>query len=118
MAKEQEKSLLFDAPGPKALKKIRIANIVACVVFALIVIALLLRLSNPPEGENQLSWALWNPAVESEAWSDFYLPGLWMTLKASLLAVAGSIVFGLLFGLLRLLPSLILRSISAVVVEF
>lgn len=118
MAKEQEKSLLFDAPGPKALKKIRIANIVACAVFALIVIALLLRLSNPPEGENQLSWALWNPAVESEAWSDFYLPGLWMTLKASLLAVAGSIVFGLLFGLLRLLPSLILRSISAVVVEF
>lgn len=118
MAKKQEKSLLFDAPGPKALKKIRIANIVACVVFALIVIALLLRLSNPPEGENQLSWDLWNPAVEAEAWSDFYLPGLWMTLKASLLAVVGSIVFGLLFGLLRLLPSLILRSISAVVVEF
>ncbi len=118
MAKEQEKSLLFDAPGPKALKKIRIANIVACVVFALFVVALLLRLSNPPEGENQLSWDLWNPAVESEAWSDFYLPGLWMTLKASLLAVAGSIVFGLLFGLLRLLPSLILRSISAIVVEF
>lgn len=118
MAKEQEKSLLFDAPGPKALKKIRIANIIACVVVALLVIALLLRLANPPEGENQLSWQLWNPAIESEAWTDFYLPGLWMTLKASLLAVVGSIVFGLLFGLLRLLPNMLLRGIAAIVVEF
>lgn len=118
MAKQREQSLLFDAPGPRALKKIRIANIIAACVFAICVIALLMRLSNPPEGENQLSWVLWNPALESEAWIDFYLPGLWMTLKASLLAVIGSIVFGLFFGLCRLLPNFIIRSASAVVVEF
>ena len=118
MAKQREQSLLFDAPGPRALKKIRIANIIEACVFAICVIALLMRLSNPPEGENQLSWVLWNPALESEAWIDFYLPGLWMTLKASLLAVIGSIVFGLFFGLCRLLPNFIIRSASAVVVEF
>ncbi len=118
MAKQREQSLLFDAPGPKALKKIRLANIIAGCIFAIAVIAILMRLSNPPEGENQLSWVLWNPALESEAWIDFYLPGLWMTLKASLLAVVGSIVFGLFFGLCRLLPNFIIRSVSAVIVEF
>ncbi|MDZ7549620.1 amino acid ABC transporter permease [Bifidobacteriaceae bacterium NR047] len=118
MAKKREQSLLFDAPGPKALRKIRIANIIAGFLFAVVVVAILMRLSNPPEGENQLSWVLWNPALESEAWIDFYLPGLWMTLKASLLAVVGSIVFGLLFGLLRLLPNFLIRGVSAIIVEF
>ena len=118
MAKQREQSLLFDAPGPKALKKIRLANIIAGCIFVLAVIAILMRLSNPPEGENQLSWVLWNPALESEAWIDFYLPGLWITLKASLLAVVGSIIFGLFFGLCRLLPNFIIRGVSAVIVEF
>ena len=118
MARQREQSLLFDAPGPKALRKIRVANIIAACVFALFVIAVLMRLSNPPEGENQLSSVLWNPAIETEAWVDFYLPGLWMTLKASMLAVVGSIIFGLFFGLCRLLPNFIIRSISAVIVEF
>lgn len=93
----KEQSLLFDAPGPNASKKIRIANIIAGFVFVLIVIAIIARLTNPPHGENQLSLELIKPAVESEAWIDFYLPGLWMTLKASLLAIVGSIVFGLFF---------------------
>lgn len=118
MAKKTEQSLLFDAPGPNALRKIRIANIIAGCAFAVVVIAILLRLSNPPDGENQLSWVLWKPAIESEAWVDFYLPGLWMTLKASLLAVIGSIIFGLFFGLCRLLPNFLIRSAAAVIVEF
>lgn len=114
----KEQSLLFDAPGPNASKKIRIANIIACFVFVLIVIAIIARLTNPPHGENQLSLELIKPAVESEAWIDFYLPGLWMTLKASLLAIVGSIVFGLFFGLCRLLPNFLIRSVSAIIVEF
>lgn len=114
----KEQSLLFDAPGPNASKKIRIANIIAYFVFVLIVIAIIARLTNPPHGENQLSLELIKPAVESEAWIDFYLPGLWMTLKASLLAIVGSIVFGLFFGLCRLLPNFLIRSVSAIIVEF
>lgn len=49
MAKQREQSLLFDAPGPKALKKIRIANIIAGCIFVICIIAILVRLSNPPE---------------------------------------------------------------------
>ena len=76
MAQDNESSLLFDQPGPKGRRTIRIANWIAAVIFAIVVILVLMRLHNPPDGENQLSWELWRPALDYEAWSDFYLPGL------------------------------------------
>lgn len=113
-----ESSILFDQPGPKGRRLIRIFNWAAGIIFALVMVAVLMRLHNPPEGENQLSWELWKPALEKEAWTDFYLPGLWMTVKATVLAVAGAVMFGLLFGIGRLLPNALLRAVSAVIVEF
>ena len=71
-------SVLFDAPGPKGRRTIRIVNWIAGILFAVVLVLILMRLHNPPDGENQLSWELWKPAVEREAWTDFYLPGLWM----------------------------------------
>lgn len=116
--KKNESSILFDQPGPKGRKVIRIANWIAGVIFAIVIVLVLMRLHNPPDGENQLAWDLWRPALEAEAWTDFYLPGLWMTISASVVAVIGSVVFGLLFGIGRLLPSVLVRAVSAVVVEF
>ena len=52
-------------------------------------------------------------AVEREAWTDFYLPGLWMTIKATIVAVVGAVVFGLVFGVGRLLPNPLVRGVSA-----
>lgn len=118
MAASNESSLLFDAPGPKAQKRIRIINWVAGIVFAIVLVLIIMRLHNPPDGENQLSWELWKPALDGEAWSDFYLPGLYATLRATLLAVIGSVVFGLLFGIGRLIPNVIVRGICGVVIEF
>ena len=117
-SKKNESSVLFDQPGPKGLRTIRIANIIAAAVFAVVLVLILTRLAAPPDGENQLSWELWKPALEAEAWTDFYLPGLWMTLQASILAVIGAVAFGLVFGIGRLLPNPLLRGVSAVVVEF
>ena len=111
-------SVLFDQPGPKGRRAIRIVNWVAALIFVGVLVLILMRLHNPPDGENQLSWELWKPALEREAWTDFYLPGLWMTVKASIVAVVGSVVFGLVFGVGRLLPNVVLRAISSVVVEF
>lgn len=118
MAQNNESSLLFDQPGPKGRRKIRLINLIAGLFFAGIALVVLLRLHNPPDGENQLSWELWKPALDYEAWSDFYLPGLWMTVKASVLAVIGSVLFGFIFGIGRLLPNTLLRAISGLVVEF
>ena len=114
----EESAVLFDQPGPKSRKIIRIVNWSAAVIFAIALVLVLLRLYNPPDGENQLSWELWKPALDGEAWSDFYLPGLWMTLRATILAVIGSVVFGLAFGIGRLLPNVVIRSIAGVIVEF
>ncbi|RBP98395.1 ABC transporter permease [Bifidobacterium aemilianum] len=118
MASSNESALLFDQPGPKGRKTIRTVNWIAAVVFVLLIVLILMRLHNPPDGENQLSWELWKPALDGEAWTDFYLPGLWMTIKASVVAVIGSLVFGLLFGIGRLLPSVVLRFVSGLIVEF
>ena len=98
-------SVLFDAPGPKGRRTIRIVNWIAGILFAVVLVLILMRLHNPPDGENQLSWELWKPAIEREAWTDFYLPGLWMTIKATVVAVVGAVVFGLVFGVGRLLPN-------------
>lgn len=72
-----ESAVLFDQPGPKGRKTIRIVNWIAGIIFAVVVVLILMRLHNPPDGENQLSWELWKPALDAEAWTDFYLPGLW-----------------------------------------
>ena len=113
-----ESALLFDQPGPRMQKRIRIINWAAAIVFIAIAVLILLRLHNPPDGENQLSWELWKPALDGEAWADFYLPGLWATLRATFLAVIGAVVFGLLFGVGRLIPNALVRGVCGVVIEF
>ena len=62
MGNSDESSLLFDQPGPKGLKRIRIINWVATILFVVVLVLIVLRLHNPPDGENQLSWELWKPA--------------------------------------------------------
>ena len=110
--------LLFDAPGPKRMKKIRIANAMGAFLIVVLVALVLVRLWRPPQGENQLSWELWRPALDSEAWTDFYLPGLVQTLAAAGVAIVGSVLFGLLFGIGRLIPNGFVRWLSGIVVEF
>lgn len=113
-----ESALLFDQPGPRMLRRIKIINWVAAIVFVAIAVLIIMRLHNPPDGENQLSWELWKPALDGEAWADFYLPGLWATLRATFLAVIGAVVFGLLFGVGRLIPNAVVRGVCGVVIEF
>lgn len=118
MAASNESALLFDQPGPRMRKRIRVINWIAAIAFLAVLVLILVRLYNPPDGENQLSWELWKPALDGEAWSDFYLPGLWATLRATFLAVIGAVVFGLLFGIGRLIPNVVVRNVCAVVIEF
>ena len=111
-------SVLFDEPGPRAKRKIAVANTIGILVFVALVVLVLMRLHNPPQGQNQLSAALWKPAVSGDAWINFYLPGLLGTLKASVAAVIGSVIFGIIFGIGRLVPTRIVRAICSVIVEF
>ena len=48
-------SVLFDEPGPRAKRKIAVANVLGVLVFVALAVLVLMRLHKPPQGQNQLS---------------------------------------------------------------
>ncbi len=57
----EKSSVLFDEPGPRARRRIRVLNVVGVAVMLGLLAWLLYALANPPSGQNQLSWKLWEP---------------------------------------------------------
>ena len=109
-------SVLFDAPGPKARRR----HLVLAVVGGLAIVgllALIVRgLANP--ANNQLTAQKWQPSFTAEAWTAYFLPGIWATVKAAGLAVVISAMFGALLGMGRLSHFAPVRVICGVFVEF
>ena len=106
--------ILFDAPGPRAKRNVLIANLIALAVVLVILALVLLQFDR----QDQLDPRRWVNAINGNAWTNYYLPGLQFTLQSSGIAVVTAMVFGLIFGFLRLAPFAIIRGASAVVVEF
>ncbi|MEL7976175.1 amino acid ABC transporter permease [Isoptericola sp. F-RaC21] len=109
-----QKSVLFDAPGPRARRWIALGNVVGALVvlgIAALVVAELAR-------KGQFAASLWEPVFTSSAWQNYFIPGLQNTLRAAAFAVVGAVVFGLVLGSGRLARSRTVRGISGVVVEF
>ncbi len=107
-------SVLFDAPGPRARRRILITNVVAVIGVLAILAAVLWKLWE----QGQLEPRLWINAINGNAWTNFLIPGLQFTLQSAVIAVVTSLVFGLFFGFIRLLPFAPLRGLSIVIVEF
>ncbi|TFI00386.1 amino acid ABC transporter permease [Micrococcus lylae] len=108
------RSVLFDAPGPKARRNVLIVNVVALIGVAIVAWIVLGMLNE----RGQLEPSRWISAVNGNAWSNYYLPGLQFTLQSAAIAVVTSVLFGLVFGFLRLAPYAPIRAVSGVVVEF
>ena len=107
-------SVLFDAPGPKARRNVLIVNVVALLGVAVVAWLVFGKLGE----RGQLEPSRWINAVNGNAWSNYYLPGLQFTLQSAAIAVVTSVVFGLVFGFLRLAPFKAIRAVSGLVVEF
>lgn len=107
-------SVLFDVQGPRAKRITMVLNLVAVLVVAVLVWLVLQKLGE----QGQLEAAKWTDLFTERAWANFLIPGLVSTLKAAALAVVGSVIFGLLFGLGRLSSAWIVRAVCTVVVEF
>ena len=107
-------SVLFDAPGPLARRRILTANLVALVAVLALAAVVLVQMN----ATGQLEARRWTAALDGNAWRNYYLPGLQFTLQAAGIAVISSVVFGLVFGFLRLAPFAPVRWLAAVVVEF
>ncbi|WP_312179265.1 amino acid ABC transporter permease [Arthrobacter sp.] len=107
-------SVLFDAPGPRARRRIMFGNILG-VLFILALIALIV---NGLAEKGQFDAAKWAPFLEWRTWEFFMLPGLLATLRAAGVAIITSILFGLIFGLGRLSSVKAISWTSGVIVEF
>jgi glutamate transport system permease protein len=109
-----QQSVLFDAPGPRARRRIAVGNAVGGLLVLGVAALVVLELHR----KGQLSGDLWGPVLTASAWEDYYLPGLRNTLRAAGFAIVGAIVFGLVLGSGRLSHVRAVRWLCGVVVEF
>lgn len=107
-------TVLFDAPGPKALARHRLLTIVG----ALLALGLLYLVVAKLADRGQLTGAKWSPFADPAAWTEYLLPGLWGTVKAALLSVLFAGIFGIIFGMGRLSQVTAIRWFCGAVVEF
>ncbi len=109
-----EQTVLFDAPGPRALRRYRIiagaGGALSLAVFAWVLVKL---------GEKgNLSGAKWSPFLQADTWSQYIVPGLIGTLKAAAISIVLAGALGLLLGVGRLSELAPIRWVSSVIVEF
>ncbi|WP_102157460.1 amino acid ABC transporter permease [Zhihengliuella halotolerans] len=107
-------SVLFDAPGPKARRRILILNIIGALGF----IALIVWVVSVLADYGQLAPEKWTSFTQSSTWQNYLLPGLINTFKSAAIAIFTSLAFGMIFGMGRLAHNKIINGISSVVVEF
>lgn len=107
-------SVLFDTPGPRARRNVLVINIVG----ALVIVALLWWIIAGLAAKGQMEASQWDDFLKADTWLDYLLPGLANTLKAAALAIVGSVLFGLVFGIGRLSTNWLINGVCSVVVEF
>ncbi|GAA4235076.1 glutamate transport system permease protein [Streptosporangium album] len=90
-------SLLFDEPGPRARRRIRIATVVGAVA----VLALLALAVRQFAAGGQLDAGRWQPYATWPMWR-YLLGGLWSTALAAVVSAALSMAAGLALALGRL----------------
>jgi len=109
-----QQTVLFDASGPRARRLTLLLSVVGALLVAGVLALVLLRLDD----KGQLNPTLWLHALDANAWTNYYLPGLQKTVEAAAVAIVGALTFGLVFGLGRLARSALVRLVAGTVVEF
>jgi glutamate transport system permease protein len=111
-----EASVLFDAPGPKAILRHRIIAVVGVLLLAVAVYFVIRGLNNP--ANDQLTAEKWLPFLEWSSWENYLIPGLIGTLQAAIISVVLAVVAGVLLGMGRLSQLAPVRAVCGVFVEF
>ena len=105
-------SVLFDEPGPRGKRRIRIASVVTVVVLAAVVFLALRQFAS----HGQLDAARWEPFGQWPIWS-YLLVGLRGTLQAAALVAVLGAAFGMVLALGRLSPVRAVRWAAATYIE-
>ncbi|MDN6386220.1 MAG: amino acid ABC transporter permease [Corynebacterium sp.] len=107
-------TVLYDAPGPKAVRFNRVLTVVTVVLLLLILAFVLVKLNDG----GQLDKAKWEIFFYGNTWTTYILPGLFWTFASAILSIVLSLVFGAVFGIARLSTIAPVRWFAGVVVEF
>lgn len=106
-------TVLYDAPGPKAVRVNRILTVVVSLVLLALVVSVLWALGD----KGQLDGDKWNIFVKGNSWTTYILPGLWATVKAAVLSIILALVVGAVLGIGRLSTHRSVRWVCSVIVE-
>src|SRR5262249_26981748 len=110
----KEATVLYDAPGPRALRRNGLLALLFAIAFA--------------AGAGWVVWGLgqkdqwaakkWKPFLQGDIWTAQIIPGLIGTLKAGAIAAVLALAFGTAFGIARISTHQWIRLPAGAVVEF
>jgi glutamate transport system permease protein len=106
-------TVLFDAPGPKTVRRHRLYSILVSVLLVGLIALVIWQLDR----KGQLAYDLWEPFI-TPAYVEALLEGLLDTLQMAALSVLFSVVFGVVFGTAKLSDRAFVRWPAWLVVEF
>lgn len=107
-------SVLYDAPGPRTVRRHRLYTVLVSLVLVGIVALVLLRLQQ----KGQFDYDLWEVFITPRYVEVILVDGVLTTLKMAASAVVGALVFGLVLGVAKLADRRWISVPAAVVVEF
>jgi glutamate transport system permease protein len=107
-------SVLFDAPGSRALVRNRIFN----AVTALVIVVVLWLVYSQLQAKGQLDAVKWKPFLTANLWKTYILPGVQGTLTAAAVSIVLALALGFLLGVGRMSTHPAIRWPASVFVEF
>jgi len=106
-------SVLFDAPGPKALARHRLFGIIS----GLVLLGIFGLMTWQFQQKGQFALEFWEPFVTPRI-VNVLVDGLGRTVLAAVIAIAGALLYGLVFGSGKLSDHRLIRWPSWLLVEF
>jgi glutamate transport system permease protein len=116
-------SVLFDAPGPRARRRARIASVVVILLILAALGWIVFTLAQPRESggitlPGYFDWSRWEKLVTDPEFWGAVGRGLLNTLQAAAVAAVMALVIGVLFALLRTSRHAAVRIPTTIVLEF
>jgi glutamate transport system permease protein len=106
-------TVLYDAPGPRALVRNRILAAITLLAAVAVVAWVIFKLN----AKGQLTAAKWEPFATANLWRTYILPGIEGTLTAAVLSIVLALALGMAMGVGRMSTEAPIRWVCGTIVE-